>query len=200
MVRRLVRRFVTAHPDLRYFLLGVSLFGFSQSLVDSTFNNFLNEIFRLSDLQRSLLEIPREIPGLLAVFISAALGFLCNRRRAVVAMLAGVALLGWAAWTYPVMLVWLFITSVGQHLFLPLNSAIGMELATAEWSGQRLGQLNSIRNLVTVLGSLFVVVGLNFKALLRGLFPEGRMTFWRVALLIIMVMSGSYYRGEDAIS
>lgn len=146
-------------------MAGVALFGFSQSLLDSTFNNFLNETFRLTDLQRSLLEIPRELPGLLAIFISAALGFLCNRRRAAVAMLAmmaGVALLGWAAWSYPVMLVWLFITSVGQHLFLPLNSAIGMELASAERSGHRLGQLNSVRNLVTVLGSLSVMVGFKY--------------------------------------
>lgn len=165
MVRHLAQRFSRAHPDLKYFMAGVALFGFSQSLLDSTFNNFLNETFRLTDLQRSLLEIPRELPGLLAIFISAALGFLCNRRRAVFAMLAmmaGVGLLGWAAWTYPVMLVWLFITSVGQHLFLPLNSAIGMELATTERSGHRLGQLNSVRNLVTVLGSLFVLVGFKY--------------------------------------
>lgn len=165
MVRRLIQRFSNVHPDLKYFIAGVALFGFSQSLVDSTFNNFLNETFRLTDFQRSLLEVPRELPGLLVAFIAAALGFLCNRRRAVFAMLAmmaGVGLLGWAAWTYPVMLAWLFITSVGQHLFLPLNSAIGMELAAEKRAGHRLGQLNSIRNLVTVLGSLFVMLGFKY--------------------------------------
>jgi predicted MFS family arabinose efflux permease len=165
MFRHLNQRLSRIQPDLWFFLIGVALFGFSQSLIDSTFNNFLNDTFRLTDLQRSLLEVPREIPGLLAIFISAALGFLCNRRRAgyaMLAMMAGVGLLGWAAWTYPVMLLWLFITSVGQHLFLPLNSAIGMELATTERSGHRLGQLNSIRNMVTVLGSLFVLVGFKY--------------------------------------
>ncbi|MEW6515934.1 MAG: MFS transporter [candidate division FCPU426 bacterium] len=179
MVRHWIQRFSRTHPDLQFFLVGVALFGFSQSLVDSTFNNFLNDTFRLTDLQRSLLEVPRELPGLLVVFVSAALGFLCNRRRAVFAMFAmaaGVGLLGWAAWTYPVMLVWLFITSVGQHLFLPLNSAIGMELANVDRSGQRLGQLNAVKNLVIVLGSLFVLIGFKY---LHFTFP---LTFTLAAL------------------
>lgn len=165
MFNRFHQRLSALPSDLWFFLIGVALFGFSQSVVDSTFNNYLNETFRLTDLQRSVLEVPREIPGLLALFISAALGSLCNRRQAVFAMLAmmlGVALLGWATWSYPAMLVWLFMTSVGQHLFLPLHSGIGMELAVADRSGHRLGQLNSVRNLVTVVGSLFVLIGFKY--------------------------------------
>jgi len=49
--------------DLQLFLAATFVFGFSQSIVDSTFNNYLNETFTISDFQRGFLELPRELPG-----------------------------------------------------------------------------------------------------------------------------------------
>jgi predicted MFS family arabinose efflux permease len=68
--------------DLHLFLAATFIFGFSQSIVDSTFNNFLNETFFINNLQRGLLELPRELPGLLTIVVSAILFFLCSRRQA----------------------------------------------------------------------------------------------------------------------
>lgn len=68
--------------DLQLFLAATFIFGFSQSIVDSTFNNFLNETFFINNLQRGLLELPRELPGLLTIVVSAILFFLCSRRQA----------------------------------------------------------------------------------------------------------------------
>ena len=62
-------------------------YGHSFSIVESTFNNFLNERFALTGFQRSFLEFPRELPGFLVVFVSASLWFLCSRRQTAVAML-----------------------------------------------------------------------------------------------------------------
>ena len=71
--------------DLHLFLAATFIFGFSQSIVDSTFNNFLNETFFINNLQRGLLELPRELPGLLTIVVSAILFFLCSRRQAALA-------------------------------------------------------------------------------------------------------------------
>ena len=57
------------------------------SMIDATFNNFLNDKFALSGFQRSFLEFHRELPGFLVVFVSAAMWFLCSRRLSVVAMI-----------------------------------------------------------------------------------------------------------------
>jgi len=130
---RIVRRILGGIPrDFLLFMAAVVLFGFSQSIINAVFNNFLSETFAITDFQRGVLELPREMPGFLVVFFSAALFFLSSRRLAALAFLLaslGTALLGLHTPSYAVMLGWLFVFSTGQHLFLPLNQAIGMEFA-----------------------------------------------------------------------
>jgi len=157
--------------DLQLFLAAMFIFGFSQSIVDATFNNFLNETFSISDFQRGFLELPREMPGFLVVFVSAILFFLCSRRLAALANLLcafGILFIGLCSTSFSIMLVWLFIFSIGQHLFLPTNQSIGMELARDGKTGRRLGQLSGIANISAIIGSFSILIGfkyfdLNFK-------------------------------------
>jgi MFS family permease len=151
--------------ELRLFALASLTMGMAYSIVDSTLNNFLNERFALTGFQRSFLELPRELPGLLAVFVAAALWFLCSRRLGVLAMLLGIVgslLVGFASKTYTIMVFWLFLYSLGQHMFMPIASTIGMEMADPGQTGRRLGQLNAIRNLAAILGSFTVFVGFRY--------------------------------------
>jgi len=152
--------------ELKLFALASFVMGMAYSMIDVTLNNFLNERFALNGFQRSFLELPRELPGVLVVFVTALLWFLCSRRLGVAAMLLGVAgtlLLGFVSTTYAVVVICLFVYSMGQHLFMPAASTIGMELASAGKTGQRLGQLNALRNLAAIVGSFVVFVG--FKLL-----------------------------------
>lgn len=151
--------------ELKLFALASLVMGMAYSIVDATFNNFVNARFALSGFQRSFLEFPRELPGFLVVFVSAALWFLGSRRLgafALVASVAGALLIGLLSPSYGVMVAWLFIYSMGQHLFMPVASTIGMELAEAGKTGQRLGQLNAIRNLAAILGSFSVFLGFKY--------------------------------------
>lgn len=151
--------------DLQLFLAAMFVFGFSQSIVDATFNNYLSETFSISDLQRGLLEFPREMPGFLVVFVSAILFFLCSRRLAALANLLcafGILLVGFASPSFSVMLIWLFIFSTGQHLFLPTNQSIGMELARDGKTGKRLGQLSGLANISAIIGSFAILIGFKF--------------------------------------
>lgn len=151
--------------ELKLFAAVSMLMGIAYSVYDSTFNNFINDRFALTGFQRSLLEFPRELPGFLVVFISALLWFLCGRRLGVFALILGVVgalLIGFTSSTYVIMMLCLFIYSMGQHLFIPLSSSIGMELAHEGQTGRRLGQLNAIRNFATILGSFLVFVGFRF--------------------------------------
>ena len=155
--------------ELKLFIAASLAMGIAFSVVDATFNNFLNERFALTGFQRSFLEFPRELPGLLVVFVSASLWFLCSRRQSAVAMLicaAGTLLIGFVSPFYMIMVAWLFIFSAGQHLIMPLSATIGMELAKEGKTGQRLGQLNAIRNLSAILGSCLVFIGFKFFGLI----------------------------------
>ena len=118
--RKIRDKIVGLPRDFQLFLTATFVLGFSQSLVDSTFNNFLNETFAIGNLQRGLMELPRELPGFLVIFFSAILFFLCSRRLAFVANFlcaVGILLIGFYSPSFSIMLIWLFIFSIGQHLF-----------------------------------------------------------------------------------
>jgi predicted MFS family arabinose efflux permease len=161
----LLSRIKQSSRELLLFAAAALTLGMAASIVTATFNNFLNDRFALNGFERSFLEFPRELPGFLVVFVSAALWFLCSRRLGVVTMIlcaTGAALIGFASSSYWVMVIWLFIYSLGDHLFMPIASTIGMELAKEGQDGRRLGQLNGIRNLAAVMGSFSVVLGFKY--------------------------------------
>jgi predicted MFS family arabinose efflux permease len=165
MLAKLNRSIRTMPRELRLFLLASLFMGIAYSVYDSTFNNYLNNRFALTGFQRSFLEFPRELPGLLCVFVTAMFWFLDSRRLAVVAMVFGAlgsVLIWYVSPSYGILMVWLFIYSMGSHLFLPLQSTIGMELADPDKPGQRLGQINSVRNLAAIGGSFLVFIGFKY--------------------------------------
>ena len=165
MIHSFARRAKSVSSEVRNFFLVICCVGFSTSILDSTFNNYINETFAISSLGRTLLEIPRETPGLLLIFVAALLFFLSGKRLAALAMAlccAGLVLIAVVPRSYALMLGCLFVYSLGQHLFLPLSSSIGMELAREGAPGRRLGQLNSARNFATILGSFGVLVAFHF--------------------------------------
>lgn len=151
--------------ELGLFVAASLVMGIAYSMYDSTFNNFVNERFSLSGFRRSLLEMPRELPGFLVIFVSAALHSLRSRRLGAFALLLGVAgalLIVVVPPTYGMLVVCVFIFSMGRHLFMPLASSIGMELAEEGQVGRRLGQLNAVRNFAAILGSFLVFLGFRF--------------------------------------
>jgi predicted MFS family arabinose efflux permease len=165
-----------ASRELKIFAATTLLLGVSYSMFDSVFNNFLNSTFEMDGFMRSFLEFPRELPGMLVMVYSAIFWFLCSRRLGALALVLGALgaiLIGFFSNSYWMMVIWLFIYSSGQHILMPLQSSIGMELAREGRTGQRLGQLNALRNFAAILGSLTVIVGfrylnLNFQQTFLG--------------------------------
>ena len=191
IITRTKNKFLNLPRDFQLFLAATFVFGFSQSIVDSTFNNFLNETFFIDNLQRGLLELPRELPGLLTIVVSAILFFLCSRRQAFLANILcaiGILFIGYYSPTFSIMLIWLFIFSTGQHLFLPLNQSIGMELATEGQKGRRLGQFSAVANVAMIIGSLAVFIGFKFFNLnFKISYVVAFLGFLSVAMLIFLM-------------
>ncbi len=130
-----------------------------------------------------MLELPRESGGLLVIFMSALLFFLPNRRLAVAATIfgaLGLALMAQFSVTFHWMFAWLFLYSLGQHMFMPLYTAIGMELAREGATGKRLGQFNSLRNIAIITGSFSVLLGFRYFNL------TFKVSFFIAALFFLM--------------
>jgi predicted MFS family arabinose efflux permease len=165
MIQKLFTRISNTRRDILLFISSIAMVGFAESTFNSVFNNFLNDTFSLTSLQRTFMELPRELPGFLIIFVSAALFFIRSRRLAVFALLAGstgLVLMAFFSFTFHWMFAWLFVFSLGQHLFMPLSTSITMEIAREGETGKRLGQLNAIRNIATILGSFVVFLGFRF--------------------------------------
>ena len=143
-------------PNLTLFLCGLVLLSVAGSMLDVTFNNFLNDVHHLDADRRGVLEFPRELPGFLTVFLLAALVFMAETRIAAAAACAtGLGILGlaWCGNSWALMLGSLLLWSAGQHLIMPVRSSIAMDLAGgAAMRGRRLGQVNSCTAAASVVG------------------------------------------------
>ena len=165
---------------VRLFAAVLALAALAGGLSSNIFSNYFNEVFHIDSVQRGFIEIPRESPGILCMVLVAALGFLGNLWMSVVAqvlMLAGLIVMGWMSPSYGVMLVFLFIHSLGQHLFMPLNDTISMDLAERDKVGETLGKFKGVNTLFSMLAAALVFLGFR-----TGLFSFGEKIILPFAL------------------
>ena len=152
--------------DFKLFLLVGMLSGVSTGINSTCFNNFLNDVYKLSAATRGIVEFPRELPGALIIIVLGLLSFLGDIRMAAIGMAAaafGMLGLGLFSPTFAMMLAWMMVLSLGTHIFLPLAPGIGMNLSQKEQFGARLGQYNAYNLAATILG--YAIVWLGFKYL-----------------------------------
>lgn len=158
-MNNLLNRWRAADPAFKAFLLGVFFLGINAGVLSAAFNNYLNDSFSLSAKQRGFLEFPREIPGFLVIFMAGLLAALPVRKWAVVTSLltaVGVAGLGFLSPSYNWMIVWMLLWSAGSHLFMTVESVMGLRFAKEGGHGRRLGQISGMTNFAAIAGAGFV--------------------------------------------
>jgi predicted MFS family arabinose efflux permease len=174
--------------DLILFLIASAFLGVSQSIDSSVFNNFLHDTFNITVSQRTILEFPREFPGFMVVFVSGALLALGDIRIAAIAnILAAVGMmgLGYLSKDFGVMMIWMTVYSMGQHLFLPVSSSIGMNLADKNNMGKILGKINGVNTAAFLLTSLGTALIFRFvKVSYPMAYTVGAISYLCSAILI----------------
>ncbi len=151
--------------DFSLFLIVGFLSGISSGINTSVFNNFLSDTYLLSATGRGIVEVPRELPGLLIVIVLASLAFLGDVKIATIGMICsaiGMIGLGLLSPTFPMMIVFMMVMSLGMHIILPIAPSIGMGLSNREEYGARLAKYNSYSLLATILGFAVVWVGFSY--------------------------------------
>lgn len=188
MLKALLSRIKGTERDFLLFLLVGVFVGIGQSIDGATLNNFLKDKFDFLIMQRTLLEIPRELPGLLVVIFTAFLFALGDIRIAALANLAaaiGMFLLGIIPYNFCLMLIVVFIYSTGQHLFMPLFNSIGMSFAKDGQYGRKLGQISAANTASLVVTSLILWLLFRFFQISYTFsFTLGAIAFLAAALLL----------------
>lgn len=148
-------------PLVLFFIL-IALVALANGLSDSVYANYYKDVYQVTSVQRGFIEFPRELPGILCVLLITLLSFLGDLQLALLAQLlalVGVTVLGLTTPPFSLMLVFLFINSLGMHLFMPLSDSIGMALAEPGQLGKRIGQYASVKSAMGFLAALMVFFG-----------------------------------------
>jgi len=154
-----LQRWNAADRNLRLFLLGVLFLGINNGILTTSFNNYLNDLFHLSAAQRGMLEFPRELPGFILIGVTGFLASYSMRTWSVMVCIlsfAGVLGLGFLSPSLYIMMIWMLLWSMGDHLFMPVESTMGLHFAHEGRQGRRLGQISGAKNLAMIAGSLSV--------------------------------------------
>ncbi len=150
--------------DFNLFLVVGLCAGLAGGIYASVFNNYLNDLYRLTAEARGIVEVPRELPGVLVVVALALLSALGDVRAAALGMLAaavGGIGLGLLSPTFGLMMVWMMMYSLGTHITMPLSPSIGMALSKPEEFGARLSRYSAYVLTATIGG--FAVVWVGFR-------------------------------------
>ena len=171
---------------LLLFFLMIGFVAFSNGVVDSILGNYYKEVYNVTPVQRGFIEIPRELPGILCSFFFALLSFLSDIKVTLVGSILaviGLFCLGMFTPSFMVMMVFLFIHSIGMHLATPLSDAICMDLSEPDKVGARMGQYVSVKSAAAFLASLLVFLG----------FRSGIFTFSSEKKIIFFVAMAAYF-------
>lgn len=185
--------------DMLLFFIMIAFAALGNGLSDSVYANYFRDVYRVSAEQRALIEFPRELPGLLCMLVVAGLSGLGDVRTSLIAQIlagAGLIALGLLTPSFAVMLVFLFINSMGMHLFMPLQESIGMALAEPGQLGKRVGQYASVRMLVGFAAGLLVFFGFrlrffSFDTPVKWIFLIGAGAFMVAAVAAAMMTGGT---------
>ncbi|MBR6028440.1 MAG: MFS transporter [Clostridia bacterium] len=149
-------------PESRYraFFLSVITFGLGYGLYKGVLDNYLAEIVGMSGFDKGVSEFFREIPGLLLVFILAALyTFSAERifKLGALFMLAGMAAHALVPVSRVLVIFCIFLYSLGEHMQLGMRNTLSLEYAREGRGGEALGLQNAAQKIGTLAGFLLIV-------------------------------------------
>lgn len=191
MIKRLINKVKGIDRNFMIFLLAGIFIGLGQSVDGSVLSNFLKEKFNIAIMQRSLLEMPRELPGFLVFLVIGFLHVLGDVRIAAIANLCaalGMFFLGIIPSKYIFIIVFIFIYSMGQHVYMPLSNSIAMSFANDGRLGRKLGQVSAANTAALVTGSAILWILFRFlKIKYSTAFTLGAFAFLAASFLLIFM-------------
>ena len=179
-----------------YFLATMLIFGIAAGLFNGVLNNYLHEVLHVSKLERGVVEMPREVPGLLLIVLISLLYRICEIRILRLAFLVsmvgmvGIIYVGDIRITAVLMIV---LWSTGEHMMMPLRQAIAVHMAQPGKGGLALGAIRSVRNLGQLAGYYLiplVFIVFPMRGIVKGSFPYFRF-FFLITLIILLFGLGT---------
>ena len=154
-------------PESKYqaFFLAVITVGLAYGLYKGVIDNYLAEVVGMSGFDKGVSEFFRELPGLLLVFILAALYTLSAERIyriGAVFMLVGMAAQAVVPSNRVLVILCIFIYSLGDHMQLGMRNTLSLQYAREGRGGEALGMQNAAQQVGTLVGYLVIITAFFF--------------------------------------
>jgi len=178
-----------------YFLTAVVFTALGSGLSESLYGNFYKQVYNVTAAQRGFIEFPRELPGLICVIFISMMSFMGEMRLAIIAQILsiiGLVLLGLLTPPFSVMLLFLFVNSMGMHLYMPLKDSIGLNIFGSENTGKKFGIANGVGTGTAFVAALIIFIGfrsgvLNFSQKIIPIFLVATIFFAGVAFMLLKI-------------
>lgn len=170
---------------IRPFLFAILFSGLAYGFYRGVQDNYLAEIVQITKFERGIVEFFRELPGLLLIFILAAMYRFSETKVFKIGtaiMLAGVIGLLLLSSSKIMVILSMVIFSSGEHIVMPMKHSLSLSLANKGKGGASLGIVSSISHGGNIVGFL-AVSGLFLLFSAMGI-PKGAITGFRVVFII----------------
>lgn len=145
----------------KVFLTSLLVTGLGYGIYKGIIDNYMAEVVGMGEFDRGLAEFFREIPGLLLIFILAALySFSAQKlyKLGAIIMLIGMGMLSVVSPTKLLVTLAVCIYSLGEHIQLGMKNTLSLEYAKENQGGQALGYQNALYQAGTLVGYIVIIV------------------------------------------
>ncbi len=183
---------VVMHPlpkEMKLYLMILALTAIGLGFTNDIISNYFKDAYQATAFQRGIIEFPRELPGMLCILVISLLSFLNDIKIAILAQvlsIIGIVVLGLTTPSYTLMLVFIFINSMGMHLFFPLQDSIGLALIPKGQTGKRMGQFKGVSTAFQMVAAILVFVG--FRTGFFSFETSLKLPFLAAAFLFLIVL------------
>lgn len=144
----------------KVFLTSLMVTGLGYGIYKGVIDNYMAEIVGMGEFDRGLAEFFRELPGLMLIFILAALYMFSAQKLyklGAVIMLIGMGMLSVVTPTKMLVTIAICIYSLGEHIQLGMKNTLSLEYAKENQGGQALGYQNALYQAGTLIGYAIVI-------------------------------------------
>ncbi len=154
------REVFRTNSGYKAFFLSLILFALSYGLYKGVFDNYLAEIVSMSAFDKGVSEFFRELPGLALVFLLAVFyTFSAERfyRIGALIMLVGVAAQSIVPPNRVLVILCIFVYSMGEHIQLGMRSTLSLQYAQDGRGGEALGLQGAVYQIGTLAGYIVII-------------------------------------------
>lgn len=189
--------------EMVIFFCVIAFTAMGSAMSSNVLSNYFKEVYSVNAFQRGFIEFPRELPGMLTLLMMATLAKFSDVKIAFSAMLFaafGIAVLGFLTPAFYIMLIFIFINSVGTHLYMPLQSSIGMGMIKDGKYGKWMGKYNGTATAFQMVGAIVVFVGFksglfSFASQTKHIFILSALSFLVASVLLLLLYKNT--KGMD---